>query len=288
SMALLLMFLIFSTTISADTISQVMDSKLVGLADYRPGDADKPALLILHGFLQTHNFGIIKSLTDELADNGYTVLAPTLTLGIDKRARSFTCDMIQSHKFDDQYAELDSWINWLKNNGHSEIILIGHSTGGLGVLAYSALRNTLSVSIMGLIVINPTILVTKSERDKINKNLVVARELLAKNKNELGEFTLAYCVDNYISSPGSYISYASITENDLFSYFSNANHPVINIVASDDKLIPENMGNKLRKKGGNVIDIDGANHFFTNGHEFELFDAVNKAILILNKKQSDV
>ena len=57
-------------------------------ADYWPGEADKPAVLILHGFLQTREFPTVRRLAEALADEGYSVLTPSLTLGLNRRRQS--------------------------------------------------------------------------------------------------------------------------------------------------------------------------------------------------------
>ena len=100
---LLSLLLFFLTTVlsvlHAETVSHTLDNGTTTLADYRKGDENKPAFLLLHGFLQTHNFSTIQSMADELADTGYTVLAPTLSHGVDNRNQSIACDALHTHKF---------------------------------------------------------------------------------------------------------------------------------------------------------------------------------------------
>lgn len=280
---LLLAFITYPLLTRAEAVSEIMDNGLTALADYRTGNKSKPALVILHGFLQTHNFSMIQSMTDELADSGYTILAPTLTLGIDKRTQSMTCDLIQSHQFGDHHAELDHWIAWLAHQGHKEIILIGHSSGGLRILSYSDQQHKVSASILGLIAINPTMPHSANDITEINKNLNKARSLLSDDNNEPHKFTLAYCNNTYTSSAAAYFSYTSISENTFYSYLKKNHHPVVMIMGTEDKLSPINWSNKLKKQGAKIINIDGANHFFNNGHEFELFDSVINAVQQLVK-----
>ncbi len=57
-------------------------------ADYWPGEADMPAVLILHGFLQTSEFPTVRRLAESLAEEGFSVLTPSLTLGLNRRRQS--------------------------------------------------------------------------------------------------------------------------------------------------------------------------------------------------------
>ncbi len=38
--------------------------------------------MILHGFMLTHNFQTVKQLAESLHESGYTVLTPSLSLGL--------------------------------------------------------------------------------------------------------------------------------------------------------------------------------------------------------------
>ena len=128
--------------VRAATISQVLPNGRSGLADYRPGEAGRPAVLVVHGFLQTFNFSTIAALVNDLADQGYTVLAPTLTLGIDGRSASLACDAIHTHTEVGEAEEVAAWVAWLRARGYADIALIGHSSGALTVLDYAAHADT--------------------------------------------------------------------------------------------------------------------------------------------------
>ena len=110
--------------------------QITATADYHPGRADRPAILLLHGFLQTRDFGIIKSIADTLADEGYTVLSPTLSLGISNRKRSLDCEALHLHDMDGDVREIQQWVKWLREHGHDDIIGVGHSFGGVQLLAW--------------------------------------------------------------------------------------------------------------------------------------------------------
>ena len=97
---------------------------------------DKPAVLLLHGFLQTRDFPTVATLARGLRDAGYPVLSPTLSLNIPNRSQSLACEAIHRHSLDDDIGEIARWVDWLKSHGHRSIVLIGHSFGSLQLLAY--------------------------------------------------------------------------------------------------------------------------------------------------------
>ena len=275
---ILLVFITMQPPSIAETVSLEINNGLIAQADYRPGDRNKPTILLLHGFLQTHQFSIIQSISNELSDNGYTILAPTLTMGINKRSQSMTCDMIQSHKFGDHHKELDSWVNWLKQKGDDEVILIGHSTGALRLISYTGQKNAPENNITRVILISPTMPATTNKPAVLKNNLDTAYSLVKKGHTEPGKFSLAYCSESYTSSAEAYISYASLTEKKFFEYLKKTDIPLEIILGNNDKLIPENWYTQLKQAGANITLIEGANHFYSNGNEFDLFDAINSII----------
>ena len=105
-------------------------------AEYLDGQRDKPAILLLHGFLQTRDFPTVATLARGLRDAGYPVLSPTLSLNIPNRSQSLACEAVHRHSMDDDIGEITRWVNWLKSRGHRSIVLIGHSFGSLQLLAY--------------------------------------------------------------------------------------------------------------------------------------------------------
>jgi len=105
-------------------------------AEYLAGLRNKPAVLLLHGFLQTREFPTVATLARGLQDAGYPVLTPTLSLGIPNRAQSLACEAVHRHSLDEDVAEIARWVDWLKSHGHRSIVLIGHSFGSMQLLAY--------------------------------------------------------------------------------------------------------------------------------------------------------
>ncbi|MEQ1668893.1 MAG: hypothetical protein ABL868_10605, partial [Sulfuriferula sp.] len=66
------MYLLLSTTVRAEVVQASLPNKLAVLADYRAGQADKPAVILVHGFLQTRLALPVSGLAQTLAEAGYT------------------------------------------------------------------------------------------------------------------------------------------------------------------------------------------------------------------------
>ena len=101
-----------------------MRPKISASAEYLVGQRDKPAVLLLHGFLQTREFPTVATLARGMHDAGYTVLSPTLSLGIPNRRHSLACEAVHHHSLDDDVSEIARWVGWLKSRGHRSIVLV--------------------------------------------------------------------------------------------------------------------------------------------------------------------
>ena len=89
--ALLTMTLMLSLApnLKAANVTHSIDTlNLKAKAEYLQGSKEKPAILILHGFLTTNKFHTVVSMAKGIHEEGYNVLAPTLSLDINKRQNS--------------------------------------------------------------------------------------------------------------------------------------------------------------------------------------------------------
>ncbi len=134
---LIALILFFTPCIAnSELITHGMGRGLAATAEYLQGDAGAPAALILHGFLQTREFITVRRLADSLHESGYTILLPNLTLGINVRKESLSCEAIHTHSMQQDLNEISRWIDWLEHRKHDKIVLIGHSAGSLQLAAY--------------------------------------------------------------------------------------------------------------------------------------------------------
>ncbi|MEW6444546.1 MAG: alpha/beta fold hydrolase [Pseudomonadota bacterium] len=245
------------------------------LADFRPGRADAPALLILHGFLVTASFPAIQALASEFSGKGYTVLAPTLSLGISGRRAGLGCDAIHMHAHDDDLAEVARWVDWLAGRVQGPIVLVGHSFGGAQALAYIARAPNPRVAAM----VGVSLSYVGARGEEVwPDELARAEAFRASGKRDLGRFHLIYCHGNYVAPAGSYLSYASLTRERVLALSAQARAPVVAIMGGEDQRFGADWVEAMRRAGITVRQVPGASHFFDGSHEFDLLDAVDSAL----------
>ncbi len=266
-----LLFLCVSNTVFAQILDHKLPNGLRSNADYHRGDTLKPAVVILHGFLQTRNYLTVQNLFTAVSDAGYSVLTPNLSLGISNRKKSLPCEAIHNHTMSQDIAEIDYWITWLEQQGHHEIYLIGHSFGSLQLLVYS--NSKIHKTIKKLIATS-LIHIEKSNDNTLIKNyLEQARQQVANKNKQLHKYPISYC-SNYTSPAENYISYAKWTKDNIIVEINKLNIPMTMIFGSKDIRVNKNWITRLQKTNLNLIIIKGANHFFDASHEFDLSDNV--------------
>jgi len=261
------------------TIKNTLPNGFVTSAEYRVGKKAKPAVFILHGFLQTRDYLTVESLITAIGDEGYTVLAPNLSLGISNRKKSLPCEAIHQHNMSQDIDEIDYWVKWLEKKGHSSIYLVGHSFGSLQILVYTNKKKPKSVK---KLITASLIDVEKSSDKKLIKSyLIKAREYAKNNDTRLHEYPISYC-KKYISPAKDYISYARWDKQTIISELNKLNKlniPISVILGSKDIRVDKTWISLLKKANLNLIIIQGANHFFDTAHEFDMNDKVLNELL---------
>lgn len=247
----------------------------IATADYRPGTPKLPAVLILHGFLSTRHFLTVSNLVESLANDGYTVLAPNLSLGLTRRKVSLACEAIHTHGLDDDLMEIDLWVNWLTAHGHPKIVLLGHSFGSLHGLSYAlrypnpAIKKIIAASLVDDVhIVGEEVWISQIE---------AAKAMLAKNDQGLREYRVSYCM-KYVSPPKEFLSYAIWSQERILQSLSGLKIPLSIILGDQDKRMDAVWPEKLRKSGVKLDLIAGANHFFDNEQEFDLLESVMNAL----------
>ncbi len=274
---ILLILPFFSHSVSAAHIEEVMPSGLLAHADYHQGNKDKPAVLLIHGFLTVHTFSLIQNISNELADNDITVLSPTLSLGISKRKTTLDCDALHLHNMDDDLAEIDWWANWLINMGYKNIILIGHSTGALQIFHYmnkhphAEFKKAIGISLIPFERLN---------QKEFIESIKQAKAMLANDDASIHNFTLTYCINNYSSPAKDYLSYAIWGNKHVIDTLNKISIPSWIIMGGNDIPVYPGWVDDMSKTGIPVDIIPNANHFFSAGNEFELYE---KLLDIINK-----
>ncbi len=267
--------LLTTTPARSELVAEQQASGFIANALLLPGEPQNKAILLLHGFLQTRDFFTVRRLGEALQDMGYTVLLPTLTLGIDNRRQSLACEAIHSHSMDQDIEEINFWINWLQHRTGKSPTLIGHSAGSLQLLAYLAeepeppVERAILISLVAFVQ-GPIAKENTAERQR-------AQEQLEKGDNSLTHYRLAYC-DSYTTTPENYLSYVSWDSNKTLEALKNlAIEPTI-ILGGDDHRLGNDWLPSLGLVGAEVIEIPGANHFFDHEYEFDLVDSIQKLL----------
>ena len=254
----------------AATVEITLASKIIITAEYRAGAPSKPAVLLLHGFLQTRDFPTIQRLGQSLAEEGYTVLVPTLSLGVPKRKQSLACGAIHNHSYEGDVAELGTWVDWLRQRGHNAIVLVGHSFGSLQVLSYAArdtspaLRAVISVSLVD----------GEGSADNVRRLAVRdAKARLKRGNNQLFSPELIFC-KTFPTTPSNFLSYANWDKKNVLALLRQVKTNNFIVVGEKDTRMGKDWPNQLRAQGVNVSVIENANHFFDDQHEFDLLETV--------------
>lgn len=252
-----------------------MSGKIIATADFRPGQAGLPAVLFIHGFLQTSNYQTANSIADTISDADYTLLAPTLTLGIDRRKQSLPCEAIHAHTMQEDVAEIASWVNWLVAKGYNKVILVGHSYGSLQALAYvsgkpnKAVKKVIATSLVDIEhAVGEKIIHTEIDR---------AQSAILQNNNTPHDFQISYC-KKYVAPPESFLSYAQWLKPRILEALATSRVPLEVIIGSKDQRMDANWPTLLKASHAKVSIVDGANHFFDAEHEFVLTDRVLELI----------
>ena len=256
---------------AAGAVSHAMPNGMAAVADYRPGQPGKPALLLLHGFLQTHNFPTIHHLAETLNGAGYAVLAPTLTLGIPSRRQSLACEAIHGHTLADDNTEIGSWLDWLAKRGHDAVILVGHSTGSLNLLAFAAGKRPPAVrKLIGISLVEARLELDGKGRRALEADL---RKRLAGKDGRLVEHQLSFC-RKYRATAAGLLSYLEWSPGRILETARRLDLPQAYIMGDQDDRLGSDWLPRLSASGRRVRIIHGANHFMDGEHEFDLLDAV--------------
>ncbi len=244
-----------------------VSDQVAATADFRPGKTGMPAVLVLHGFLQTREFGIVKSLSDSLADAGYTVLSPNLSLGISYRKSSLDCEALHLHDMEGDIREIDQWVQWLRKRGYPRIVGLGHSFGATQLLAWKEKHADRQFSLIGVSMVGSTPFAPAPSYPLAQK---ISSKKTIRDAG-LAQAPLAFC-GTYTAPVGKYASYYKWNEKRILDALQNTSARADVILGSEDKYLPQGWGAQLRRRGARIHRIEGASHFMDGTQEFDLFD----------------
>ncbi len=248
---------------------------IVGEADYWPGEAGMPAVLIVHGFLQTREFPTVRRLAEALADQGYSVLTPTLTLGLNRRRQSLACEAIHTHSMQRDVAELRAWALWLAQRTGKSPVLIGHSTGGLQLAVLRDAHPEMAIS--KVLIISPSYFGEEQGPRGVAALRARAIEHSSHDDQEVHGYTLGYCT-KYVTTAEGLVSYLDWDRDRLRAALVQGVVPVAIIYGDEDERIDTTWLDGIAGGTTRVHPVRGANHFFDLAHESDLLGEVVKVI----------
>jgi dienelactone hydrolase len=271
----LLLALLFVQVTFAENVTITLKNGLTANANFRSHSTNKPAIIVVHGFLSTYNYYTVQVISDELYDKGYTVLTPNLTLGISNRSEPISCDSLHQNTINNEGDEINAWLDWLGSQGYRHFALVGHSAGSNSILASLENNKTpLDAIILAALYDFNTLPEKVLERDKKR-----AQNNLISDKPDT--YSLALCRGNYLTTSSNYLSYLNWTKTRIIDTLNRSPYPITVIMpGKDSRLAGTDWLEQLRQTQAKVRLIPNADHFFTSDAEFDLTEAINQALNI--------
>ena len=228
--------------------------------------------LLQHGTLGHKDMEIMSALSAVFAEEGIAALAVNLSLSVSDRQGMFSCDQVHRHRHEDAQGELGAWVDYLKESGASEVVLVGHSRGAGQVAEYLATAD--STFVRGGVLIAP---VMASQQTGDPAALSSAAGFVAK-----GDGAHLLNVDKFLHCPSSQVSAES-----YLSYYTNAptdstvaslksvSLPVELFVGTQDPTVSVagwESASSCLSPATNINVIDGADHFFRDLYIYEIVE----------------
>ncbi len=249
-------------------------------AEYQAGDTRRPAILVLHGFLQTRDFLTTQSIINGLSSAGNAILSPNLSLGVPDRQQSMQCQAPHQNTFEGDLREIDLWVQWLRQQGYPSVIIVGHSWGSQHGLGYADAYPKTPIAAL----VSVSLVRTEQTAQVIARQTVAAKARMAQQDAALKPYALSFCKE-YMARPESYLSYARWSDAhvlDVLARLKQRRVPVYVVLGSQDNRSDSAWVKKLSTRSNQVSVIDGANHFFSSLHEFELNERLEAILIQLN------
>ncbi len=232
---------------------------IVATARYLPGKADLAPVLVLHGFLQTARFPTVNRLAEGLAEEGYPVLAPTLSLKITRRRQSQSCEALHLQRLEDDVAEIAHWVEWLHRETGRAVVLVGHSSGGHAITRY--LHDHPQAPTQRVLLISLG----------YPRGRPVSPE--PPQQKSLGIYALDFC-QSYPTTPEAFRSYIGWGPQKILQALQQATVPVHVIFGTMDNRLSPGWVQSLRDSNIAIELVPGADHFFDSTYEFDLLETV--------------
>ena len=257
----------------------VLNANLVKAGNWPEG----PVLLMTHGTLAHGGMEIMATLQGLFREKGVSSLAPTLSLGLSDRSGMYPCDTPHTHKHADALGEIGLWLDWLRGQGVSDVVLLGHSRGGNQTAWFAAEHK--DPSVRKIILIAPGVWEAgmweadyeKRFKQPLSPLLERAQALVDGGKGDalMSETDFLYCPKTAATAATFISYYAPDARFDTPSWLRDIAVPALIVIGSEDRVVPElpaRMESLGESEGLTVATIDGADHFFRDLYADELVE----------------
>jgi pimeloyl-ACP methyl ester carboxylesterase len=257
-------------------------------ASWQPAGEDwqaGPVLLMTHGTLAHGRMEIMATLQELFADAGLSSLSITLSLGQSDRNGMYDCATLHTHRHTDALDEIGVWLQWLKEQGAAQVVLLGHSRGGNQTAWFAVERD--DPVIQKVVLIAPmtwdeqasTASYEKLYGEPVSKLLARAQAQVDAGKGSAGVKTrgFIYCADATATADAVLSYYTPEPRMDTPSLIPKISKPVLVIAATEDEAVPglpDSLAPLAEQGGIELVVIDGADHFFRDLYADEVVEAI--------------
>ena len=248
-----------------------------------------PTVLLTHGTLAHGRMEITTTIQNLLKERDISSLSITLGLGLSDRRGMYDCKTPHTHRHEDAMDEIGLWLDWLKQQGSQEVVLMGHSRGGNQTAWFAAERDEAAISKVVLIAPG-TWTAEKEEKGYLKRYgkelapiLAEAQAIVDSGKGDtsMGPMDFIYCEDTHANAASVVSYYAPDPRKNTPHLLPGINKPVLVFAGSEDKVVT-NLVEQVEPLAGDgkvrLEMLDGADHFFRDLYAEDLSDLAEEFI----------
>ena len=242
----------------------------------------RPLVLLVHGTMSHYDMTTVRELRRALLERGYDVLAPNLSLGVDRREGPYDCSRPYTQRADEVLDEIGAWLDWAHAQGARRVVLAGHSRGGQQAAWFAAARRHPALERIVLLApaLSADAIAGYAARfgRPLEPLLEQARRLVAAGRGgellrEVGFFS---CERAAVSAEAFLSFYARTSESELPATLPAIRVPTLVVVAGRDEVVPE-LAQRIAPAVGarhTLFTVAGADHFFGGLYVEDAADAI--------------
>lgn len=248
-------------------------------------DVSERIVLLTHGTLAHGKMEIMATLQEVLKERGISSLAPTLSLGLSKRTGMYDCQVTHTHKHTDALEEIGLWLDWLKAQGATDVVLAGHSRGG-NQTAWFAARNPDPV-VSKVVLIAPATWDAEAAARGFEKThgrpladvLAEATALINAGQGDqvMKGVGLLYCPGADVTAASFEDYYRADDRRHTPNLMPMIGKPTLVVAGSEDTVVADLIDavRPLADAGTvQMVVVDGADHFFRDLYAEDVADAI--------------